>query len=89
MTDPYKRRLVDSDHHQCGCYWERNEEFGDVLIECEFHAQATEARSSKTQKQQRKEHLEKIFADMWNKKIRMLPIFDEDPYTGRRRDWYD
>jgi hypothetical protein len=40
-SDPYRRRLVSENEYQCGCHWERRDGFGDVLVECAIHRQAT------------------------------------------------
>lgn len=41
--DDYKRREVVPGQYQCGCRWERRPGWGDVLVECPIHGQATRA----------------------------------------------
>lgn len=66
--DPYKRRLVDENTHQCGCYWVRDSRFGDVLVECEFHRQVSEARY----RRERREHVKKL-VEQWRKRMCKIP----------------
>lgn len=40
--DSFKRRW-DGDVAQCGCQWTRQAEWGDVLVQCAIHQQATNA----------------------------------------------
>jgi hypothetical protein len=39
----YRRRKVSPSSYQCGCRWERRPGWGDVMVECEIHRQATRA----------------------------------------------
>jgi hypothetical protein len=41
--DSYKRRNTSADTYQCGCRWERQAGFGDVLVQCRLHQAHTEA----------------------------------------------
>lgn len=43
--DSYKRvKAEGSDtHYKCGCYWSREEDWGDVMNECPIHKAATAA----------------------------------------------
>lgn len=43
MSDSYKRRYIAPDLYQCGCKWERQKEYGDVLILCPIHDAANKA----------------------------------------------
>jgi hypothetical protein len=49
--DTYKRREVRPDVYQCGCYWTRTDEYGDVLVECDIHHQATVASVRKFERE--------------------------------------
>ena len=51
--DTFRRRLVDKDLYQCGCRWERQPKYGDVLIECPIHYQAGLARFRKFEREMR------------------------------------
>jgi hypothetical protein len=51
--DTYRRREVSPGVYQCGCYWTRCSEFGDVLVECDIHYQATVASVSKFEREAR------------------------------------
>ena len=48
--DSFKRVKIAGDHYRCGCQWERQSGFGDVLIECPIHSAASAARFSKFEK---------------------------------------
>jgi hypothetical protein len=43
MTDTFNRRKVGADGFQCGCRWTRDPAFGDVLVQCPIHRQASDA----------------------------------------------
>lgn len=49
--DTYKRYEIAPNLYQCGCYWERQNGFGDVLVECIIHHQATVASVSKFERE--------------------------------------
>ena len=49
--DDYKRVYVGDGRYQCGCAWHRQMYLGDVLFECDFHRQVTEARVSKFERE--------------------------------------
>lgn len=51
--DTYKRIEIDEDHYQCGCYWYRCPEYGDVLKECPIHKQATLAVGKKFERERK------------------------------------
>jgi hypothetical protein len=40
--DSYRRIEVSPGVYQCGCRWERDLQYGDVLRECVFHRRLTE-----------------------------------------------
>ena len=35
--DHYRRIHTSADGYQCGCRWERQKLYGDVLVQCPFH----------------------------------------------------
>jgi len=47
--DSYKR-IWRGDRAQCGCYWTRIKEYGDVLKECPIHKAATIATVKRIQR---------------------------------------
>jgi len=49
--DTYKRREVSPGVYQCGCRWTRNPAFGDVLVECPVHRQATHTSVAKFERE--------------------------------------
>lgn len=40
--DTYRRRF-DGDVAQCGCRWERQPDYGDVLVQCPLHQAHTDS----------------------------------------------
>jgi len=53
MSDDSYRRRFDGDTAQCGCRWERWPDFGDVLVECPIHKQATAASVERLERERR------------------------------------
>jgi len=51
--DDYKRREVYTGVYQCGCRWERRQGWGDVLVECAIHGQATLASVERFERERR------------------------------------
>lgn len=49
--DTYKRIKVSPNEMQCGCRWERQPGFGDVLIECPIHRQAGAANLARFERE--------------------------------------
>jgi hypothetical protein len=41
--DTYRRIEISPGVYQCGCKWERQEKWGDVLVQCPIHRAATYA----------------------------------------------
>lgn len=35
--DTFRRRKIATGKYQCGCYWRRDPQYGDVLVECPIH----------------------------------------------------
>lgn len=46
--DSYNRIEVSKDTYQCGCHWIKDPDYGDVLVECPIHEQATIAHVRRT-----------------------------------------
>lgn len=51
MTDTFKRVATGKDHYQCGCHWLRSPVWGDQLIQCPIHGQATVASVRKFERE--------------------------------------
>lgn len=47
IGDCFKRIKISDTHYQCGCFWFRDEDWGDVLKQCPIHDQATIASVTK------------------------------------------
>jgi hypothetical protein len=45
--DIYNRRHISPDVYQCGCFWSREEGWGDVLNLCPIHKQHSDDRYEK------------------------------------------
>ncbi len=45
--DRFKRRKVSENTYQCGCRWERQPGYGDVLVQCPIHDAATRAETTR------------------------------------------
>lgn len=54
MSDGYKRKLITPNIYQCGCKWQRSTAYGDVLVECIFHQQVTNASYRKFEEERQK-----------------------------------
>lgn len=39
--DIYNRIKISDTHYRCGCYWYRDDNWGDVLKQCALHHQHT------------------------------------------------
>lgn len=52
--DTHKRREVAPGVYQCGCHWTPDPRFGDVLVECAIHAQATRAAVARFDRRRKK-----------------------------------
>lgn len=53
MTDTFKRIAVSKDKYQCGCHWLRSPVWGDQLIQCSIHGQASAALIRKLERERR------------------------------------
>lgn len=49
--DSYKRRMISENEFQCGCHWTKDPVYGDVLVECPIHEQATMASVRKHERE--------------------------------------
>ena len=49
--DSYNRIEVSPGVYQCGCRWVQDSNYGDVLVECTIHRQATISNVSKSFKE--------------------------------------
>lgn len=57
--DSYNRRKISEDEFQCGCHWIKDPDWGDVLVECPIHEQATIAHVRRTDREIEKERRNK------------------------------
>lgn len=52
--DTFKRNKVSADAMQCGCHWTRHSQYGDVLVQCPIHKQASDSKVKEFERKRKK-----------------------------------